>query len=118
VLATDGGNLQSTCSLLVEILDINDNPPIFKEPTYSFKVPYGSVIGHAVGTVVADDADIAENAAIRYTVITNPGDYFEFDETSTFTGTLKTTKSLPNPQDIQVTGLISQCYKCRNNFMH
>ena len=41
----------------VRITDINDNPPSFKESSYTFSVQEDKLFGYTVGTMSADDPD-------------------------------------------------------------
>ena len=95
IIATDGGNLQGTCSLLVKILDINDNPPIFVTPSYEQSVEKSLPPGAVAALVEATDRDSQKNGEVQYffTSDGNPGGYFKLDEPS-FTGQIKLNKSL------------------------
>lgn len=109
VLATDGGNLQATCSLLIRIIDTNDNDPVFEQTQYEFDVLNSRGIGDIVGIVVANDADIGNNARILYSFLENPGSYFRFDESSQFLGSFKVNKALPqNDGAVRIKFCISE----------
>lgn len=71
VLASDNGtpSLSATTHVIVNVLDANDNDPIFSRNSYEFSVEENLRRGHIVGTILATDADIGENAAIRYSLI-------------------------------------------------
>ena len=45
--------------------DINDNPPVFPQPTYTHTTEENMPIGSSVFEVVAEDLDIGENARLR-----------------------------------------------------
>ncbi|XP_069036120.1 cadherin EGF LAG seven-pass G-type receptor 2-like [Lepisosteus oculatus] len=59
VEAKDGGSpsLQSTCSVLIRVLDVNDNPPQFDEDEYHISVYETIPSGAAVFTVSVTDKD-------------------------------------------------------------
>ncbi|XP_053376534.1 neural-cadherin-like [Mercenaria mercenaria] len=104
VIATDGGNLQGTCSLLVKIIDINDNAPIFVTQTYDFPVEDTSLPNSVAAFVEATDADSGLNGEVQYsfTADGNPGGYFRFDDPS-FTGQIKVNKTLQQDATITLT---------------
>lgn len=103
VLATDGGGLQGTCVLLVVIEDINDNPPIFVETSYTFLKLNTIPVGGKVEVVQARDADIGKNAEIQYSMITNPGQYFSIEQ---FTGLIRVNKTLPVDGSLKTVALV------------
>lgn len=50
----------------INIEDVNDNNPKFKEPFYKFSVTENSKFGILIGTVLAEDPD--ENKTITYSL--------------------------------------------------
>lgn len=95
VTATDGGNppLSDTTDVEITVTDVNDNYPIFKQPTYSSSVPEDALIGTSVVQVSAIDADVGLNGRIHYSL--NEKDQLEgsfiIDPTS---GVIRTNKGL------------------------
>ncbi|XP_057705842.1 protocadherin beta-16-like isoform X29 [Corythoichthys intestinalis] len=73
--AVDGGEprMSGTMLILIAVLDINDNAPVFTQPTYKSTVTENSPVGTIVATVSASDADSELNSKITYT-ITNTHD--------------------------------------------
>ncbi|XP_001961249.3 protocadherin-like wing polarity protein stan isoform X3 [Drosophila ananassae] len=77
VTAADMASAQSerrtaTASVLVKVLDDNDNYPQFSERTYTVQVPedqWGGSEDNTVAHIRATDADQGNNAAIRYAII-------------------------------------------------
>ena len=69
VTATDGGEPQRnlTVSIVIVLLDINDNAPIALPP-YSAEIVDGAVVGDVVLTVSAVDADTGDNAEIVFAI--------------------------------------------------
>ncbi|XP_055018856.1 cadherin-23 [Boleophthalmus pectinirostris] len=59
VMAKDGGNppLNSSVLVVVEIIDENDNPPTFSEPSYIVRIPENINAGATVLLVNATDLD-------------------------------------------------------------
>ncbi|CAI5652200.1 unnamed protein product [Oreochromis niloticus] len=79
--AVDGGEPQmsGTMQILITVLDVNDNAPIFTQQTYKATVTENSPKGTVVATVTASDADQGSNSKIIYS-ITNEAD----DDTRVF----------------------------------
>lgn len=71
--------------------DTNDNPPVFEETVYSFDIPENAPRGYQVGEIVAKDADLAQNAQVSYSVVSDWGnDVFSLNpQTGTLTLTAK-----------------------------
>ena len=71
VIVTDGGSpiaLQSSASVVIVILDANDNSPIFSPQIYGAIVTEGIAPPHFITTVNARDADSGSNAKITYSI--------------------------------------------------
>uniref|UniRef100_A0A6P7FFE6 Fat-like cadherin-related tumor suppressor homolog isoform X1 n=1 Tax=Diabrotica virgifera virgifera TaxID=50390 RepID=A0A6P7FFE6_DIAVI len=71
VQATDQGapQLSSTVHLIVNVQDINDNPPEFETKYYFATVPEIDSIGTEVVRVLATSKDIGANAEVYYSII-------------------------------------------------
>ncbi|KAG9461076.1 hypothetical protein GDO78_018216, partial [Eleutherodactylus coqui] len=75
ILATDRGSppLSNRKVITLEILDINDNPPMFAKSNYVAYVPENNSPGASVFSIEASDPDAGDNAKIIYTIFsTNP----------------------------------------------
>uniref|UniRef100_A0A4W6ED21 Cadherin domain-containing protein n=1 Tax=Lates calcarifer TaxID=8187 RepID=A0A4W6ED21_LATCA len=70
--AADGGEPQmsGTMQILITVLDVNDNAPVFSQPIYKGTVAENAAKGTIVTTVSASDADHGLNGKIMY-LITN-----------------------------------------------
>ena len=70
-LALDRGTpqLSSTVPIIVEIGDINDNPPQFDAKQLEYYVKENSPLGSVVGLIEAVDPDEGENAVVTYSII-------------------------------------------------
>ncbi|XP_026186775.1 protocadherin alpha-4-like [Mastacembelus armatus] len=70
ITAKDLGNpaLSSTKVIQVDVLDVNDNSPLFTERPYTFYVPENNKAGMSIFSVSATDADGGENAAVTYSL--------------------------------------------------
>ena len=73
VQATDGGtpSLFSQAPVTIELVDINDNAPVFVNPVSTVDISESAGVGESIITVTATDADIGENAEIMYSLIGN-----------------------------------------------
>ncbi|XP_027864310.1 protocadherin beta-16-like isoform X38 [Xiphophorus couchianus] len=68
--AVDGGELQmsGTMQIVITVLDVNDNAPVFTQQIYKATVTENSAKGTVVATVKASDADEGFNSKITYTI--------------------------------------------------
>ncbi|XP_044218767.1 protocadherin alpha-8-like isoform X11 [Thunnus albacares] len=73
ITATDEGTppLSSTAVITVQILDINDNAPLFPEASVSIYVKENSKVGDIITRTIARDADEHENARLTYSLLDN-----------------------------------------------
>ncbi|XP_057555390.1 cadherin-19 isoform X2 [Hippopotamus amphibius kiboko] len=62
------GALSGTTSVLIKLSDVNDNKPIFKDSLYRFSVSESAPVGTSLGTIMAYDNDIGENAEMDYSI--------------------------------------------------
>ena len=57
-------------TVTVQVVDVNDNHPVFMSTPYSGTIDENSLVNIPVGvTVIATDGDIGTNAAITYFII-------------------------------------------------
>ncbi|XP_013858682.1 protocadherin beta-1 [Austrofundulus limnaeus] len=68
--AVDGGEPQmsGTMQIVITVLDVNDNAPVFTQKTYKATVTENSLKGTVVATVSASDADEGSNSKIKYSI--------------------------------------------------
>ncbi|XP_034036963.1 protocadherin gamma-A11-like isoform X14 [Thalassophryne amazonica] len=68
LVAVDGGNPQKsgTATIHVNVLDANDNAPVFEQAVYKSSLPENSVLDTVVITVSATDADEGVNGEVTY----------------------------------------------------
>uniref|UniRef100_A0A8C2EV69 Cadherin domain-containing protein n=1 Tax=Cyprinus carpio TaxID=7962 RepID=A0A8C2EV69_CYPCA len=100
--AVDGGNppRSGTLNITINILDINDNRPVFSRETYSVTLSENSVIGSMVVRVNATDMDEGTNSDIEYSFATlnsKVHDVFELDQV---TGEIPSDKGHPPMSNI------------------
>ncbi|XP_060936058.1 protocadherin gamma-C5-like [Limanda limanda] len=71
IIATDLGSppLSSKKTVNVTITDVNDNPPVFSQPSYNVYLKENGVPGSILYSVSASDLDFGENAKISYSIL-------------------------------------------------
>ncbi|XP_028315704.1 protocadherin beta-16-like isoform X20 [Gouania willdenowi] len=71
--ATDGGQprMSGTMQIFVNVLDANDNAPVFTKPVYKATITENSPKGTSVITVCATDKDRGSNGEISYAMSNN-----------------------------------------------
>ncbi|NXW87711.1 PCD23 protein, partial [Alopecoenas beccarii] len=82
LLASDRGtpSLNSTATVLITVLDVDDNPPVFSSPEYHIHVKESIPVGTHITEVSATDCDAGTNAEITYTIISgNDRGHFRLD---------------------------------------
>ncbi|KAL7731596.1 hypothetical protein ACLKA6_017535 [Drosophila palustris] len=70
VSISDNGNpvLMSTTRVVISVLDINDNSPVFDQRVYKIQVPSTIHVNESIFQVHAIDNDDGENARITYSI--------------------------------------------------
>ncbi|KAM9456197.1 protocadherin alpha-2-like [Clarias gariepinus] len=71
--AVDGGTppTSGTMQIVINILDINDNSPVFTKALYKVKVHENASVGTKIVTVSAADADEGVNGDVSYVIISD-----------------------------------------------
>nr|BAD60795.1 protocadherin2-gamma-c5-A [Danio rerio] len=71
LVATDSGSppLKSTKTVNVRLLDVNDNPPLFSQPSYTVYIKENSLPGASLFSISATDIDKDRNAMLSYSVL-------------------------------------------------
>ncbi|XP_028975340.2 fat-like cadherin-related tumor suppressor homolog [Esox lucius] len=71
ILASDAGSppLTAVKEISVGILDVNDNPPVFSQPSYTVHVKENYAPGIILCSVSATDQDLMDNAKISYSIL-------------------------------------------------
>ncbi|XP_058505689.1 protocadherin gamma-A2-like [Solea solea] len=74
ISATDGGSpaLSSSKTVQLSVADINDNPPVFEEQSYSAYVTENNKPGSTLCSVTARDPDWRQNGTVIYSLL--PGE--------------------------------------------
>ncbi|XP_026185850.1 protocadherin gamma-C5-like [Mastacembelus armatus] len=71
ITATDSGSppLSSKKTIPVTITDVNDNPPVFTQPSYNVYLKENGVPGSILFSVSASDLDFGDNAKVSYSIL-------------------------------------------------
>ncbi|XP_066572838.1 protocadherin gamma-C5-like [Amia ocellicauda] len=71
ILAIDSGSppLSTKTSVKVNILDVNDNPPLFSQSSYVEYITENEAPGKILCSVSASDPDLGDNAKISYSIL-------------------------------------------------
>ncbi|XP_058253540.1 protocadherin Fat 2 [Hemibagrus wyckioides] len=83
IIVTDNGTprLSSEAQIIVNVIDVNDNPPNFSEPQYRASLDEMASCGHVVIKVQASDPDSKDN--LQYKILSgNEERYFAMNESS------------------------------------
>lgn len=58
-----------TATVLITLLDINDNFPIFTQTKYTFAVPEDIRVGSSLGSLFVEDPDEPQNRMTKYSIV-------------------------------------------------
>ena len=114
VLARDGGGRDKTCPLFVKINDVNDNPPVFPQQSYSFNIKNDLPVGSSAFQVRAKDKDLGQNAVVLYSLIQNVEGYFIIDKSFERTGIVKVNQTLPDDFEVNTVKFLN--FRMPENF--
>lgn len=84
---------KTSSEVTVNVLDVNDNAPVFLHKSYSAVVPENAAIGTSVANLTASDPDEGPGGEIRYELF-NEGDANGLLHINRSTGEIRTRKSL------------------------
>ncbi|XP_019718122.1 protocadherin-16 [Hippocampus comes] len=103
VAAVDAGlpPLSSSQMLTVEVIDVNDSPPVFSRDVYVATVAENREPGQTVVQVSATDEDSEENAVVWYSLLAGPG--YELFSINPYTGLITTLAFLDREQQSRFT---------------
>uniref|UniRef100_A0A8C5MXL6 Protocadherin-16 n=1 Tax=Leptobrachium leishanense TaxID=445787 RepID=A0A8C5MXL6_9ANUR len=92
--ATDRGVPQMSHSVpvLINILDVNDNPPVFPRPEYSVLLSEAAPVGSEVLRLLAQDTDSGNNGMVHYKITS--GDESQLFHINGATGAIKLARQL------------------------
>lgn len=114
--STDAAHVAQT-KVTVNVLDINDNAPVFSLPIYQVVLPEKTESGRTVVDVKATDLDKGDNARIVYSLIRAPNNGFKINPKSGVIYTNKTIIFDPNTPILQLVVKASDLGKPRRSSM-
>ncbi|XP_068705618.1 cadherin-23-like isoform X2 [Montipora foliosa] len=82
--------LSGVATVTVELINVNDNEPVFEKNLYNFTIDEDAPIDFVVGAVKAIDADLGTLGEINYELYGSGSSSFKVDSN----GTIRTTKGL------------------------
>ncbi|XP_077381246.1 protocadherin-23 [Festucalex cinctus] len=77
-VAAKSGEANATAAVVVLVLDVNDNAPLFSRATYYLVLPEGPSPQGLVGQVTATDRDAGKNAQLSY-ILLSDGKFFRIN---------------------------------------
>lgn len=71
VTCSDGGSpkLSSVTTLTVEVIDTNDNPPVFPNTAIVRQIREGILVRTPIVTITAEDPDSGDNGVVSYSIL-------------------------------------------------
>ena len=94
-IASDGGNRQDYCQLVINLIDVNDNAPILTLPSYNTTLSSSALPGTSVVQVQATDSDSGTNGELSYS-LSSLGNAHMFFTIDSLSGVISTSRSLPS----------------------
>ncbi|XP_041849765.1 protocadherin-16-like [Melanotaenia boesemani] len=96
VMATDSGTppLMAESSFIIQVTDINDNPPLFDQTVYRQVIPEVVFPGSFVLQVTARDKDQGPNGDISYSILQDQSLYYSWFSIDSVTGIITTLSQL------------------------
>lgn len=101
VLATDSGTppLRAESSFTIQVMDVNDNPPLFDQQEYTQVIPEVAFPGSFVVQVTARDKDQGPNGDVHYSILQNEGTHSDWFSVDAVTGIITTLTQLDYETD-------------------
>ncbi|XP_039531925.1 protocadherin gamma-C4-like isoform X22 [Pimephales promelas] len=71
MIATDSGSppRSSQESFVLRLSDVNDNPPVFSQPSYSVDIAENNAPNAPLLSVTASDPDVGENSTVSFSIL-------------------------------------------------
>lgn len=84
ITAVDQGVPQYSdqCTAIINVLDQNDNKPVFEQQYYSKSISEDAKFGSTVLRVTATDADLGQNGVVTYSLTNDTAGLFQINSTS------------------------------------
>ncbi|XP_072302038.1 protocadherin-16 [Eucyclogobius newberryi] len=92
VMATDSGTppLRAESSFTIQVMDVNDNPPLFDQQSYKQTIPEVVYPGSFVLQVTARDKDQGPNGDVRYRLLKGKNSHADWFSIDPVTGIITT----------------------------
>ncbi|MGH0137237.1 UNVERIFIED_CONTAM: hypothetical protein FKN15_063067, partial [Acipenser sinensis] len=90
---------QNQTTVIISVLDVNDNPPVFPQSNYTASVNLTSPLGTQVTSVTATDKDQGSNGVIEYHLLDDEPHSKYFLIENPLKGRIIMIQKLPNPGD-------------------
>ncbi|XP_060751226.1 putative protocadherin beta-18 isoform X10 [Tachysurus vachellii] len=73
IIATDGGSpsLSTSITIHLTVSDVNDNPPVFEQQSYTAYVMENNKPGTSISSVTARDPDWRQNGTVLYSLVSS-----------------------------------------------
>ncbi|XP_019384093.1 PREDICTED: protocadherin-16, partial [Crocodylus porosus] len=103
VTATDSGTppLRAESAFVLQVTDVNDNPPLFDQQEYRQSIPEVVYPGSFVLQVTARDKDQGPNGEVRYSILQGPDAHASWFAIDPATGIITTAAPLDYEMDPQ-----------------
>ncbi|NXS91932.1 PCD16 protein, partial [Jacana jacana] len=103
VTATDSGTppLRAESAFVLQVMDVNDNPPLFDQQEYKQSIPEVVYPGSFVLQVTARDKDQGPNGEVRYSIVHGPDTHSSWFAIDPATGIITTAAPLDYEKDPQ-----------------
>jgi hypothetical protein len=110
----NNGRLSSTATVTVEVLDLNDNSPVFPRDSYTALVSEAATQGSDVITIIAEDRDSGDfgSQGIRYLLSGQGAELFNVDPIS---GKISVASCLNNCLDYESVRAYYLSYSATDN---
>ncbi|CAG5117266.1 unnamed protein product [Candidula unifasciata] len=91
VTCRDQGNpsLSSTASMLITLVDVNDNSPRFPQESYLYNIVENNMKGDTVAIITASDKDDGQNAVVEYKLVNDGGNFSISPSTGIITANIR-----------------------------
>uniref|UniRef100_A0A1I8IWM4 Cadherin domain-containing protein n=1 Tax=Macrostomum lignano TaxID=282301 RepID=A0A1I8IWM4_9PLAT len=113
IVARDCGEppLSASVTATLSLMDVNDNPPEFEQPSPTVNLSEAVPVGHVITRLRATSRDSGRNAEIRYRLLDSAG-LFNLSELTDFS----IIAQLPASFSVSCAALLGRSSKCSSTF--
>ena len=76
------GPNSASATIVVNVVDVNDNDPVFSQQSYSTTIPEDASLGSTVITILATDKDKGNNSLVTYSLENGTSNLFRINPSS------------------------------------